>query len=322
MGWALTSWLLWLAAVILRGILRSLSRNRRFSPPPQRHGPATVHSAGSTTNASAKTQPREPRRWVVRRNLRRVGGFLVLAAGAGVGGLMLFPSAQLPHIVPGYWVQVTGGGRVIGLDIDEFHRGSSVELKLAASVTHSPPARSVEFSVDAVDLRDVMAGCGPKASVIDYEIGDPTALSRVRVRTQFATKGGSDLRVGVATLTLHGPGLGWVASDGRIAAQLPAVRGLGKGATMNITYHVPDAANYDWSGNVPIPLTPGALWTSVAKSATTVSTASAIDESVVRSDNTNTFIAGALVGVAGSAVIAAAQALIAESGDPVQEPRT
>ena len=108
-----------------------------------------------------------------------------------------------------------------------------------------------------------------------------------------------------------------VASNGvTVAAAIPEIAFTGsKGANLIATYHIPSADNYDWSSDPPSTLSnSGAAWTeavlpgSIYNSGDTAGrVASGINHTAQANDDTKTFIAGALLGLAGGALLSAVQ---------------
>jgi hypothetical protein len=137
------------------------------------------------------------------------------------------------------------------------------------------------------------------------------------------------------SFTIRAPELAWNANGVSLEAQLPVVaitqdKFLNVGqpneriasipaagnTNVSILYGVPDATAYDWTGG-PAPysvapassisLEPGATWNEHLNALNEPTPVSATNNSAVSLDSLRTFIAGALVGVAGGALVGAIQ---------------
>jgi hypothetical protein len=91
------------------------------------------------------------------------------------------------------------------------------------------------------------------------------------------------------------------------AAAIPEV--LSKGASLITSYHIPSASSYDWSSYPTAFLSSsGATWDEALISGDTVGwVASGINHIAQANDDSTTFIAGALLGLAGGAILSAVQ---------------
>jgi hypothetical protein len=119
---------------------------------------------------------------------------------------------------------------------------------------------------------------------------------------------------GIAELSFDnaGPPISYVSDGLQADIALPGVEynGPGPDPFFNTAVKVPLAARYDWSSYPPRQLAPNGLmtWTEVVVGGHLDSrTAIGTDHAAQSADTTNTFIAGALIGLAGAALIAAIQ---------------
>jgi hypothetical protein len=108
-----------------------------------------------------------------------------------------------------------------------------------------------------------------------------------------------------------------VNSDGiTAAAAIPAISFAGsKGANLIAAYRIPSASSYDWSADPPSRLSgSGAVWDETVTPGTIYSggdtpgrVASGINHAAQANDDTRIFVAGALLGLAGGALLSAVQ---------------
>lgn len=117
---------------------------------------------------------------------------------------------------------------------------------------------------------------------------------------------------GGATLSFDVIGQAWgYGGNGEEASvALPSLyyRGGGPGPMLSTNFDLSGAARYDWSSFPPIDTYAGIRWVQTVTGGVIPSRiAVGIDHADQSSDDRNTFIAGALIGLAGAALIAALQ---------------
>jgi hypothetical protein len=122
--------------------------------------------------------------------------------------------------------------------------------------------------------------------------------------------------VSTAHVFVKAPNFGVTSNGVSVAAAIPEIAFTGsKGANLTAKYHIPSADSYDWSADPPSTLSnSGAVWTedvlpgSIYNSGDTAGrVASGINHTAQANDDTKTFIAGALLGLAGGALLSAVQ---------------
>jgi hypothetical protein len=131
------------------------------------------------------------------------------------------------------------------------------------------------------------------------------------------------------SFTLKSQSLTWSANGLTVEAKLPVIRGfsyhnsvprapLPGDTSVTIVYYAPNAGNYDRTGG-PAPLSNGAglgtWWTEQLQTLATPLAVSGSDGSASDTDTRHTLLAGALLGIAGAALIAAVQELVRRKND-------
>jgi hypothetical protein len=130
-------------------------------------------------------------------------------------------------------------------------------------------------------------------------------------RLSFTSHGVTTAHVFVKALNF-----GVVSNGVTVAAAIPEIAFTGsKGTTLVARYHILSADSYDWSSDPPSTLSnSGATWTEAVLPGSIYNTgdtagrvASGINHTAQANDDTKTFIAGALLGLAGGALLSAVQ---------------
>jgi hypothetical protein len=237
-----------------------------------------------------------------------LGCLAVLGLALLVAAFMLYPRTAEPSAPASTRLDITSPSNYVSSHI------AAISYKV--DQVHPDVAR-LTISL-AVDIR------GPYGSVKALLAVTPpagtTLLDCSRLHCNGKTWGArlSFTSHGVATahVFVKAPNFG-VASNGvTVAAAIPEIAFTGsKGANLIATYHIPSADNYDWSSDPPSTLSnSGAAWTeavlpgSIYNSGDTAGrVASGINHTAQANDDTKTFIAGALLGLAGGALLSAVQ---------------
>jgi hypothetical protein len=139
-----------------------------------------------------------------------------------------------------------------------------------------------------------------------------------------------------ATLTFAGPPLGFDDGSGVATAELPTVEvpldveaQQGTVGAVEVHYKVPDASSYDWTTG-PRPVNEDGDWVTWflqlqptgAMFESTATSAGAINQSAQQRDQRLTFLAGALVGVAGGALVGSLQEFLDARRQKTEAERT
>jgi hypothetical protein len=230
----------------------------------------------------------------------------LLAAIALVGfGWWLLPDTTPPHVVPGFSIHANGfTASTKGIVYIETHpRDNVIDAQVTADFgRHSAPAGSqLEIYIQLPDN-------------VRYQSCE-AINSDVRVRCFYTPF--NEAKADVSLLSgaveteilfhLSGPGLGFVESDGQVAAELPILLPDVAPGPGLVAYRIKDVSRYQWSGEQPTASLSEAIWSEPR--ATMHQLAATGVRGDVQSRNSDLiFAAGVIVGTAGAALIAAGQA--------------
>ena len=316
-------------------------------PPRPGGGPGLSQFAGSVTLirhaaelkiriGSVKADTREPAPGTIRLVRRRraprerwpyLPSLVLLLAGVALGvfAIVLLPSDSSGP-VPGKFsvVVVEPSAALTNLDIYEYRDEGETALEIRATMPLYPATQYFDPSVFLQYPANNSPHC-EKASLCDiYGPNGPTALT-----LQYDNRASPGFLEASGTVFFSGPPLGAYSNDNAATAQLPEVQlpiEIGPDqleqliGAVTVHYTLANASSYVWtSGEGPtsavrrimtwkLSLVPqGSTYLRGENYATVASTAAAINEAAQQHGQFLTFSAGALVGVAGGALVGALQ---------------
>ena len=282
-----------------------LSSGRKEDPPQQRvPGSAAV-------GAPHEDQPQ--RRSLLRKFLRSIalaviGGVLLVVA------LFLYPSPS-ELSTPSYAtldVRSSFPLQTIGYIVNQVSPSIAmitIELVLPTGVLHPPSQASSAyialFPPPGIAFKSCSAGCTFNRADNVYEWS-----GTVDINSEY-NFGGKLTGVAAATFLIRAHDFGYVSDDVNASAAIPAVTYFGQGSPLLETayYDATAVATYDWSALQPeSAIGSRALWDEpLVSGATQGRIAVGVDHANETKDNNLTFFAGALIGLAGGALLSAVQ---------------
>lgn len=266
--------------------------------------PVEAGSPGTQRRAT----PRLARRLVI------LLGLLLIGLATGIWAIALFPSRPQVVASASFIMALDNEANVNEIFLTITPEGQSTEvidLSARAGASSLPPSRAGGLITLAFPEKVVIKKC-PASAICR---SDPAkSLALIGMRVAFG-KNGATKYYNFVVGNAH---FGFSSNGESAIADLPTVLGQGPATadeTLIVTYRVQDAAAYDWSVP-PFDVTAGIVgWSEPL----TVSSSSALtaeaqpseitgtNHAAEAQDNRDTFISGILLGIAGAAVIAAAQ---------------
>ncbi len=241
---------------------------------------------------------------------------LVLAVAA-----LIFPRRPPADQPPPFGVlfEVTPATQTVTMTFTKMAAGNQYELAISLitvpeSAALKRPAKVFAYISISLPPGVTLAGCKPATCSVRSIFGGVQYSSIVEYTNVFLQTAALNV-----TVTLNAPSsFAWNANGLAVEARLPEVffhpysgeftgQDVGN-PKVNIIYNMPGASAYSWTGS-PIPLvaTDTATWYLTSRALTNPTQISGINNNVMSQDNFRTFAAGALLGIAGGALVGAMQ---------------
>ena len=312
-----------LQRTLIAGILRC---KFQWGPPMSTENPVGPRATkdGSPATRQPLALSRSARLW------RRFGFFLVFLVIAGL--LALGTALLLPSDTPIYTPRTFGISDVVSSDPVEdivatvTIRGDDHEIDITVVTQHLRSTRAgntvglllhLPEGVTAQECHDyncLNEGAGQGEVVLLQAMSSPLIpMGPAQSIGKPASQPSSTPWAADLFATVVGPGFAFNANGVTAEAELPSFDVTSTSLkSVTVDYGIPGATSYDWGGTPTpyFPLQNQVQWQESSSDAANSTLVNGVDHAAQSRENTYIFIAGILLGTAGSAVIAAFQELL------------